>query len=215
MTDRYRLIIGNRNYSSWSMRAGVLMRHAGVDFDETIVPLFRDDTAATLAAFAPAPPRVPILIHGDLVIWDSLAIAEYLHERHPQAGLLPDESSARAMARSICAEMHSSFLALREAAPMNIRGRRARDLSSDVHADIARIESIWGDCLAASGGPFLFGAFCVADAYYAPVVMRFRTLAHRLPGGLEAYAKQILDHPAVSDWCRSAEDEPWVIEASE
>ncbi len=215
MTDRYRLIIGNRNYSSWSMRAGVLMRHAGVDFDETVVPLFRDDTAANLAVFAPAPPRVPILLHGDLVIWDSLAIADYLHERHPQAGLLPDETRARAMARSICAEMHSSFMALREAAPMNIRGRRPRDLSEAVRADIARIESLWRDCLAASGGPFLFGAFCMADAFYAPVVMRFRTIEHRLSGGLDDYAKQIIDHAAVSDWCRAAVDEPWVVEASE
>ncbi len=215
MTDRYRLVIGNKNYSSWSMRAWVLMRHAGIAFEETLVPLYRDDTGERLAAYGSAPPRVPILLHGDLVVWDSTAIVEYLNERHPEAGLLPEESGARAMARSICAEMHSSFVALREAVPMNIRQRRRRPLTPAVEADIARIESVWRSCLASSGGPFLFGGFTVADAFYAPVVMRLRTLEHPLTGGLQEYARNIVGNAAVDAWCRAAADEPWIIDDSE
>ncbi len=215
MSESYHLVIGNKNYSSWSMRAGVLMRHAGLAHDETVVPLFREDTAAALAAYAPAPPRVPILLHGGDIIWDTLSIAEYLNERHPQAGLLPGESSARALARSVCAEMHAGFGALREAAPMNIRSRRERPLSAAVRGDIARVEAIWRHCLAASGGPFLFGAFGMADAWYAPVVMRLRTLGLTLADGPGEYMQRVIEHPAVDDWCRAAVDEPWVIEASE
>ena len=215
MPDRYRLIIGNKNYSLWSMRAWVMMTHAGIGFDETVIPLYRDDTAARLASFAPAPPMVPILSHGDILVWDSLAIAEYLNERHPEAGLLPDEAAARARARSIAAEMHSGFADLRREAPMNIRGRRPRDLSPGARRDISRIESIFADCLAASGGPFLFGAFGMADAFYAPVLMRFRTLDHRLDGALADYMKAVLDTPAINQWCAAAEVEQWVIAESE
>src|SRR5690606_23794738 len=152
MPDRYRPTIGNKNYSSWSMRAWVMMTHAGIAFDETVIPLYRDDTADRLAALAPAPPMVPVLAHGDTLVWDSLAIAEYLNERHPEAGLLPDEAAARARARSIAAEMHSGFADLRREAPMNIRSRRPRELSTGARRDITRIESIFADCLAASGG---------------------------------------------------------------
>jgi glutathione S-transferase len=215
MPQGYRLIIGNKNYSSWSMRPWVTMTHAGIEFEETVVPVYRDDTAERLSEFAPAPARVPILIDGDLMVWDSLAILEYLNERHPDADVLPDEGAARALARSICAEMHSSFTALREFAPMNIRKRSKRELPDAVAADVARIESIWSECLAKSGGPCLFGSFGMADAFYAPVVMRFRSLEYEPAHGLGEYMRTIIDNAAVKAWCEAAEVEPWVIESSE
>lgn len=211
----YELIIGNKNYSSWSMRPWVMMTHAGIDFTETLVPLYREDTRERLGVYAGAPPRVPMLLHGDILVWDSLAILEYIHERHPEAGLFPEQAAARSRARSICAEMHSSFAALRRDALMNIRQRRARELSDQARSDIARIETIWNDCLSASGGPFLFGAFGMADAFYAPVVMRFRTIGHRPARGLEEYMQAVIDNAAVRAWCEAAETETWVIEESE
>jgi glutathione S-transferase len=214
MPERYQLIIGNKNYSSWSMRSWVMMTHSNIAFDETVVPLYREDTAARLAAFAPAPARVPILRVGEDIIWDSLAILEYLHEQHPDAGLLPADTAARARARSLCAEMHSSFVALRTEAPMNIRSRRPRPLSDAARADIERIESLLGGRLALTGGPFLFGDFGMADACFVPVLMRFRTLGHAPAGALGAYMNRIVDNEAVAAWCKAAEVEPWVIEAS-
>ena len=209
----YTLILGNKNYSSWSMRGWLTLTEAGRQFDEVVVPLFRDDTAARLANLSHAPPLVPVLLHGERTIWDSYAILEYINEQHPQAELWPADPGARAIARSICAEMHSGFLALRGEVPMNIRARRGRELSDQAWRDIRRIETIWSDCLGASGGPFLFGQFSAADIYFAPVVTRFRTIEYQ-NGDLQGYCDRILNRPSVKSWCKSGQDEPWVIEAS-
>ena len=161
-----------------------------------------------------APPRVPVLKHGKRLIWDSLAIVEYMHEQYPRAGLWPMDQEQRAMARSLCAEMHSSFTAIRSVVPMNIRGRREITPSSYLMSDINRIKEIWGGLLEKNGGPFLFGKYCVADIFFAPVVTRFRTIEYDC-GELQSYCDAILNHPSVKKWCDAGEGESWVIEASE
>ncbi len=213
--EKYTLVIGNKNYSSWSMRAWVAMRHSGIDFDEEQIPLDREETAARLGAFRLAPPRVPMLRCGGFEIWDSLAILEFLHERHPAARLLPEDPLARARARSVSAEMHAGFVSLRTEVPMNIRRRRPISPGPDTLADIARVESLWQACLETSGGPFLFGDFGMADAMYAPVLMRLLSIAWSLEGSLADYASAVLDNAAVAAWMQAAASEPWVIEDAE
>ncbi|UCH75900.1 MAG: glutathione S-transferase family protein [Rhodospirillales bacterium] len=211
------LVIGNRNYSSWSLRAWLVMRMAGLAFDEVVIPLDEPDTRRLILEHSPAG-RVPVLRHGDITIWDSLAICEYVAERVPGARLWPETVAARAEARSISAEMHAGFAALRETLPMNVRADRPGvALGSDVEADIERILAIWRTCRRrfAANGPFLFGRFSIADAMYAPVASRFTT--YRVPmGSIEReYAGTVLGLPAMREWAAAAADEPWVIAAEE
>jgi glutathione S-transferase len=207
------IAIGNKNYSSWSLRGWLALKHTGQPFREVVIPLGRADTHESIRAHSPSG-RIPALRHGEVVVWDSLAICEYLAEAFPEARLWPEDRAARAHARSVSAEMHSSFLSLRAHMPMNVRslfpgfGRTPGSLQ-----DIARVTAIWSDCRAryAGGGPYLFGRFSVADAMYAPVVSRFRTYDVRLDATLRAYADAMLAHPAMQEWARAAEKEEWTV----
>ncbi|POS09097.1 glutathione S-transferase [Burkholderia gladioli] len=207
------LIIGDKSYSSWSMRPWVLMRHFGIPFDETLIELRTPETSARIRAVSPSG-KVPCLIDDDgLAIWDSLAIAETLAERHPALAMWPAEPAARARARSVSAEMHAGFVALRAEMPLDIRATLpGREASPEALADVARIDALWRDCLAASGGPFLFGAFGIADAMYAPVVMRFVTYAPPLSEVAAAYVARMLAVPAVAAWADEARHETRVFD---
>ncbi|NBI47811.1 glutathione S-transferase family protein [Burkholderia sp. ISTR5] len=207
------LIIGDKSYSSWSMRPWVLMRHFGIPFDETLIELRTPETSARIRAVSPSG-KVPCLIDDDgLAIWDSLAIAETLAERHPALPMWPAEPAARARARSVSAEMHAGFVALRAEMPLDIRATLpGREASPAALADVARIDALWRDCLAASGGPFLFGAFGIADAMYAPVVMRFVTYAPPLSEVAAAYVARMLAVPAVAAWADAARHETRVFD---
>jgi glutathione S-transferase len=209
-----RLYIGNKNYSSWSLRPWILMKHLGLDFDEHVIPLDTPDFSRTIAALSPTR-RVPVLEHRSLRIWDSLAICEYACEL---AGFgWPEDRAARAVARAVCAEMHAGFGALRSQWPMNARaeGRRTAP-NPERESDIARIGQLWTDCRARFGaaGPWLFGAYSVADAMYAPVVLRFRTYGAQPPGTRD-YLTTVLADPSLRDWLAAAAAETWTIEASE
>ena len=215
----YRLVIGNRNYSSWSLRAWLAMTAAGIGLDAEVIPLDEPETAARIRAVSPAG-RVPVLIDGDLHVWESLAIIEYLAERHPDARLWPAGARARAVARAIASEMHAGFAALRGECPMNIRRKPAphpAGISPAVADDISRIREIWRETRAGfgAGGPFLFGAFSAADAMFAPVVSRFHTYAVALGAVERAYADAVLDHPGFRRWRADAEAEPWTIAGEE
>jgi len=210
-----KLVIGNKNYSSWSLRAWLLLREAGLDFEEHRIVLDTPSTAAEIAQFSGAG-RVPILVTGDEVIWDTLAIAETVAERWPDKGLWPADPAARAHARAVSAEMHAGFAPLREAMPMNCRamGRKVT-LSDAVAADIDRIFAIWSDCRRRYGAGWLFGRFSVADAMYAPVVLRFRTYGINLPESASAYPARLMESEALQDWLLASESETEVIEQDE
>lgn len=213
----FTLVIGNKNYSSWSLRAWLVMRRAGAAFDEVVIPLDTRHFAEDLAKHSPSG-RVPALKDGPLVVWDSLAIAEYAAERFPAASLWPEEVVARAAARSVSAEMHSGFVALREHMPFNARGRAARTPDSPaVIADVKRITTIWKMCRRSfgEGGPFLFGHFTIADAMYAPVVLRFQTYGVTLDELSRDYAETVLAMPEIGEWVEAARAEPHVIEKYE
>lgn len=199
------LVIGNKNYSSWSMRPWVALTAFGIPFHEIRVLLDQPDTTERIAEYSAAG-RVPVLIAGELAIHDSLAICEYLAEQFQEKNLWPQDVAARAMARSICAEMHSSFGGLRSAMSMNLRmSYPGRGRNAAAQADIGRICEIWEDCLSRFGHhQFLFGEFSIADAFYAPVVMRFRTYGVSLAPALQAYAERVAAHPAVAKWLREA-----------
>ena len=205
-----KLVIADKNYSSWSMRPAVLMRTLGIAHEEVLVRLAEPDTAARIKAVSPSG-RVPCLIDGGLHVWDSLAIIETLAERFP--GVWPADAKRRAHARAVSAEMHSGFTALRQSMPMNIRHRYpGKGHSPDTDAEIARIVELWSDCLAHGGGPFLFGAFGAADAMYAPVVMRFETYAVDLPAVCRRYADAMLAQPAIASWIAEAKADPRAID---
>lgn len=196
-----KLVIGNKNYSSWSMRPWVALKAFGIPFEEVLVALDKPDTTTRIAQYSSAG-RVPVLIDGATTVWDSLAICEYLAERFPGKGMWPRDVEARAMARSVCAEMHSGFTGLRSAMWMNIRANfPGKGRTPAAQADIGRICEIWEACLARSGPhQFLFGEFSIADAFFAPVVMRFRTYHVALAPALQAYAERVIAHPAVAQW---------------
>ena len=206
----YTLVIGNKNYSSWSMRPWLVLRHFGIAFSEQMIPLFEPGYDAAIRAVSPSG-KVPLLVDGDLHVWDSLAICEYLAERHP--GLWPQDPAARAIARSVSAEMHSGFLALRMNFQCNIRRRTPRTPPPEVQADINRIVALWTDCRArfGEGGPYLFGAFSIADAMYAPVCFRFQTWGVQLSGAAGVYMATMLATPALQDLARDAIAEPYRI----
>jgi len=203
------LIIGNKNYSSWSLRPWLLMKQAGIPFRERLIPLRSATWESQIQALSPSG-RVPALHDGDLRVWDSLAICEYLAERHPEKQLWPAEPAARAAARSVSAEMHSGFQALRQHMFMNIR-RRWPDRGHDPEAlrDIERITQIWNDCRRrhAADGPFLFGRFSIADAMYAPIPLRFQTYGVGVDGPAGEYARLLLALPAMQEWVEAAQGE--------
>ncbi len=205
MASELVLYVYGYNHSSWSMRAGLALRQTGAPFREVAI---RDDPAGFAALKQRSPSGLfPLLEHDSEWIWDSLAIAEYLAELHPQAGLWPRELAARAHARSMVAEMHSGFSALRTALPMDIRQHYPGFYKSAlVRQDIARIASLWGACLERFGGagPFLFGSFTLADAFFAPVVMRFTTYDVALTPPLTAYMQAVREQPSVKDWLARA-----------
>ena len=204
---------GNRNYSSWSMRGTLLVRQSGLPCTEVVIPL---DTEAGIAKIAEVSPsrRVPVLHIDGLVIWDSLAIAEFLHERAPDAGIWPVEPTARALARCVSAEMHSSFGALRSQLPLDVRGRHSVPETPELRRDIERIELIWRECRArhSRGGDDLFGAWCAADAMFAPVVSRFRTYGVALSRGAQQYADAVWKWPALTTIVGEARAEPWSLD---
>ncbi len=209
------LVIGNRNYSSWSLRAWLLLREAGIPFEEQRIALDVPGTAEAIGAVSPSG-RVPVLLLEDEVVWDSLAIAETVAERYPEAKLWPDDLSARAHARSVSAEMHAGFAALREQMPMNCRamGRKVA-LPDDLVADIDRVIEIWSDCHRRYGGGWLFGRFSVADAMFAPVALRFRTYGINLPDSARSFPERLLDSRSLQEWLEAAETETEVIEQDE
>jgi glutathione S-transferase len=212
-----KLVIGNKNYSSWSMRPWLALRANAIAFDEVFIPLYTDNKADKdrILGFTLSG-KVPALIDGDVTIWDSLAILEYLAEKFPEKKLWPQDSASRAHARSISAEMHSGFAALRNECGMNLhRPVRAIALSDDARANVARVQEIWTECHRRYGGPFLFGAFSAADAMYAPVVHRFRTYAIDVPPGARHYVEAMTSLPAFQQWTRDALAETLVIERFE
>ncbi len=208
------LIISSRNYSSWSLRGFLLARLSGIDFSERVVDP-TDAAARDELLLRSSSTLVPTLIHQGFSIWDTLAIAEYLNELKPEARMLPDDRLTRARCRSVSGEIHSGFGALRSTMPMNIRSHRPGfTVWSSAQADIDRILHIWGDCLEASNGPYLFGErLSVADVMYAPVVTRFQTYDVALEGALAEYGRRILTWPAMAEWIKAAKAE--VEEVSE
>jgi glutathione S-transferase len=208
---QYTLVIGNKAYSSWSLRPWLAMKQAGLAFDEIRIPLYQDNHDARIRQYAPSG-KVPILIDGAGTIWDSLAICEYLAERHADKKLWPANVAARAHGRAISAEMHAGFAALRGSMMMNVRRVIPRvAITSSAAADIARIDALWSDCLKRYGGPFLLGAFSVADAMYAPVVTRFKTYAVNLSAAAQRYADHVLALPAMREWYAAALTETEVL----
>lgn len=202
--SRLTLVVGNKNYSSWSLRPWLALRMAGLDFDEVRIPLYESDSHDAILRHSPAG-KVPVLRDGDVIIWDSLAICEYVAELAPRAGLWPDDRAARAHARSISAEMHAGFAALRSEMPMNLRIERATlaaPPSAAVQADVARITAIFEKCRARHGaaGDFLFGRFTVADAMFAPVATRFRSYSVTLPPRAQTYADALWALAPMREW---------------
>lgn len=213
-----KLVIGNKNYSSWSMRPWVAMRGSGIPFEEIFIPLYTGPADKQRILDVSKAGKVPALIDDDVTVWDSLAIIEYLAERYPDAGLWPQAREARAHARSISAEMHSGFAALRNECGMNLhRPVKAKPLSDAARADIARVQEIWIDCRTRYGaqGPFLFGAFSAADAMYAPVVHRFRTYAIDVAPLAKDYMTTMMALPAFAEWTAAGLAETIVIERLE
>lgn len=210
-----KLIFANRNYSSWSLRAWLVLQHCGIAFQEELVLLNGDGWQDNLRARSPSG-RVPVLIDGELVIPETLAIIEYLAESFPDKAIWPRDKAKRAQARSAASEMHSGFGALRAAAPMNLRASYAGRVDPSIIADdLRRIGDLWSDLLARSGGPYLFGPFCAADAMFAPVATRIRTYDLPVPESAAAYVEAIYALPAFQVWYAEALREPWIIEEDE
>jgi len=215
-----RLLIGNKNYSSWSLRPWLAMKAAGIAFEETLVSLDTPDFRAKVSALSGGEGRgsVPVLIDGEVRVWESLAILEYLAEKFPKAALWPAAPAARAHARAISSEMHAGFQPLRRHLPMNIRRPvKQRPLDDAVKADVARIDAIWRECRArfGAGGAFLFGGFSGADAMYAPVVWRFHTYVVAVSAVARDYMRAVIALPASAEWREAARREPWVLEHDE
>ena len=209
--EKLTLILGNKNYSSWSMRAWLALKRTRADFADTVIPLRRPETKQAISAHSPSG-LVPALRHGDMVVWESLAISEYLAELFPEAGLWPEDPGTRAEARAVSAEMHAGFAALRREMPMNVRAQlSAKGRNGEVALDVRRITKIWETCLDRHGGEFLFGPFTIADAMFAPVVSRFRTYGVDLPRPSRDYADAVWNTSEMRDWTAAAEAEPHAI----
>ena len=212
---RATLTLSSKNYSSWSLRGWLMAKLASLDFEEVFVEPGDADARAEILLLSPSI-LVPCLTYDGIKVWDTLAIGEFLNEIAPEAGLLPKDQAKRAHCRSVCGEMHSGFISLRQALPMNIKGHFANfKVWSKAVADIERIAAIWRECLQAYGGPYLFGAISLADAMYAPVVSRFRTYDVKLDAACQAYADRIWDLPAMQEWIEAAKNEVEEIEELE
>jgi len=209
------LIIGNKNYSSWSLRPWLFMKHVGLEFQELLIPLDTPETREQIEHYGPSG-RVPVLRQGTLCVWDSLAICEYVAELSGKGW--PQAREARAVARAVCAEMHSGFSTLRSLWPMNARARNRRTaITAALEADIERIDEIWNDCRGrfGGGGPWLFGEYSVADAMYAPVVLRFNTYGAHISQTARWYMASVLEDAPLQEWLQAAKQEPWKIAAEE
>lgn len=212
-----KLIVGNKLYSSWSMRPWMLLKVLEIPFEEVLIPLYLSDSAAKIRAYSPAG-KVPVLIDGDVTVWDSLAIAEYLADRFPDKGVWPADHVARALARSLAAEMHAGFMGMRTYLPFNLGKRFSRrDRGAETAADVARFSTIVNETRAGfgEGGPFLFGAFTAADAMYVPVACRIDYHDVEVDDETRAYVDAILALDAFTEWADAALDEPWVLEEDE
>ncbi len=211
-----KLVIGNKNYSSWSMRPWLALRANNIQFEETFIPLYTGAVDKQRILDVSSAGKVPILVDGDITVWDSLAIIEYLAEKFPEKKLWPDDRASRARARSISAEMHSGFAALRDECGMNLhRPVGAVALSEEACGNIVRIQEIWTECLTRHGGPFLFGGFGGADAMYAPVVHRFRTYAIEVTSVVRRYMEAMQALPAFQEWTRDGLAETIIIDKFE
>lgn len=209
------LVLGNKNYSSWSLRPWILMKRLELDFREVVIPLYMPTAQAEIGKYSPSG-RVPVLRDGELCVWDSLAICEYVAELTGRGW--PPEPAARAVARSTCAEMHSGFSSLRAEWPMNARARNRRTaMTSGLQADIDRIDALWTDCRERFGslGPWLFGGYSIADAVYAPVVLRFKTYGADVSDVARGYVTTALEEANLKEWIRAAEAEPWTMARAE
>ena len=214
--EDFTLVIGNRNYSSWSLRAWLALAHADVEFETVLLPLDTPQFFERIGEYSPSG-RVPVLWHDGVCIWDSLAIGEYVNEQFASGGLWPEDSASRAMGRSMASQMHSSFIALRNALPMNIRASRVVRLDEATQSDINRVFTLWADARAAhaDGGPFLLGQYTLLDAMFAPVVSRFKTYDIALPDDLEDYGKAVLADTAMVQWTAEALQETDIVDADE
>ena len=211
----FTLVIGNKNYSSWSLRAWLFLKHAGIEFEEVVIALDTDSTHDEIEKYGPSG-RLPVLRHGEVTVWDSLAICEYVAELSGTGW--PAAPAARAVARAVSAEMHSGFINLRTLWPMNARARRRRTaMMPALAADIERVNELWCDCRRrfGKGGPWLFGEYSIADAMYAPVVLRFNTYGARIPETVRWYMASVLEDGALQEWLAAAKQEPWTIAADE
>jgi glutathione S-transferase len=211
------LVIGNKNYSSWSFRPWIAMKVAGIAFDEVVISLDAPDFKSRVSKLS-GTGKVPALDDNGTHVWESLAILEYLAERFPAARLWPADPAARACARAISSEMHAGFVPLRRACPMNMwRPVKKRELNDEAVANVRRIETMWADCRTryGAGGPFLFGPFCAADAMYAPVVVRFHTYDVEVDAAARAYMAAMRALPAWREWETAALKEPWVLAEDE
>ncbi|MEL7429384.1 MAG: glutathione S-transferase family protein [Pseudomonadota bacterium] len=207
------LALGNKLYSSWSLRAYILLKAFDIPFEETVIAMYKDDTKERMLAFGPTG-KVPVLTDGDIVVWESLAIMDHVADRFPELAIWPDDPAARAHARSAASEMHAGFMGLRSACPMNLTARfEPKDRGEGVAADVARLENLWGEARSrfGSAGPFLYGAFCAADAMFAPVVTRLDTYQIPVSPMMQDYMDAVLAHPAFKTWKDEAFVEPWFL----
>jgi glutathione S-transferase len=212
-----KLILGNKNYSSWSFRPWIALRQAGIAFSEEVIPLYEPGSRERMLQYGPTG-KVPVLIDAEITVWESIAILEYVAEKFPEAALWPADRRARAYGRAIAAEMHAGFMSLRRHCPMNMRRKsRKLDLTPEVLADIRRIEAIWTQSRERFGreGPFLLGAFSIADAMYAPIVSRFHTYAIDVVPVAQAYMAAMMALPAWQEWQSAGEREPWIMPGNE
>jgi glutathione S-transferase len=215
--SQFELVIGNKNYSSWSLRPWLVLRHFRIPFTECRIPLYQGESKAALLEHSPSG-RAPVLHDGTTTVWDSLAIIEYLAEKHAEKGIWPVDREARAIARAVSAEMHSGFEALRTHLPMNCRARgRIRALTEEAERDVMRVQEIWSSCRREFGnhGEWLFGDFSAADAMFAPVVIRFSGYGIRCDERGSAYVDFVLGHPALQEWMNHAQEESEIVEELE
>jgi glutathione S-transferase len=215
MNEQMKLIFGNKNYSSWSMRPWLVLKHFGIPFDEDQVLLSGAGWREVLRKKSPSG-KVPVLVDGDIVVHETIAIIEYLAERYPHKKIWPTDRKLRAQARAVAAEMHGGFAALRNAAPMNLRGSFPNRLDLDPLAgDLRRVDQLWGDLLHWSDGPYLFGEFTAADAMFAPLATRIRTYELPVSDVAAEYVEAIYALPAFQEWFAAAVKEPWTVQRDE
>lgn len=202
MKKAFTIILGDRNFSSWSLRSWLLLKHLGIKFEEKTIKLYTPETQAEILKYSPSG-KVPVLIHNGYTVWDTLAIAEYLNEEYPDAKLWPDERFARGYARSICNEVHSGFGAMRRLMPFSVKDIKRTPVFTDLHQEIERIEEIWLECLTnySKSGDYLFDKFTIADAMFAPVVLRFKTYSYISKNpAIQDYCSMILENPYIREW---------------